>query len=164
MTLAYAPTRGFAWKPALAAAALVVAAMGLGQIATLPNLPWYETLRKPGFTPPNWVFGPVWTFLYVLMDYLFYRIARLPAAVEGRSAALGAFVLMFALNVSWSFAFFAAHSPIYGLFDIAAQALALLATILLFARVDGAAAAGFLPVAAWVAFASALNYEVWRLN
>jgi len=164
MTLAYPAARGFDWKSALAAAAIVVAAMGLGQIATMPNLPWYETLNKPSFTPPDWVFGPVWTVLYVLMGYLFFRIARLPSNVEGRNAALVAFAVLMAVNVGWSYAFFGAHSPTLGLADIVAQALALAATIALFGRIDGAAAAGFLPVAAWVAFAGALNYEIWRLN
>lgn len=138
--------------------------MGVGQIGTIPNLPWYETLAKPGFTPPNWVFGPVWTILYILMGYLFYRLARRPGRVEGRGAAVSAFAVLMVLNVGWTFAFFAAHSPGLGLIEIAAQALALVITIVLFARIDGPAAAGFLPLAAWVAFASALNYEIWRLN
>ena len=164
MTLAYPAPRAFSWKPALAAVALVAAAMGVGQIGTIPNLPWYHTLAKPDFTPPDWVFGPVWTALYVLVGYLFYRIARLPGRVEGRGAALSAFGVLMILNVGWTFAFFAAHSPGLGLVEILVQALALVVTIALFARIDGLAAAGFLPLAAWVAFASALNYEIWRLN
>jgi tryptophan-rich sensory protein len=164
MTLAYPSSRPFAWRPAAVALVLVVAAMGLGQIATTPNLPWYESLQKPWFTPPNWVFGPVWTALYVWMGYLFFRIARLPAWVKGRSAAIAAFVALLIVNVAWSFALFSAHNPAYGLTDIAAQAAMLVATVALFNRLDGFAAAGFLPVALWLAYAGALNFEIWRTN
>ena len=164
MTLAYSPPQGIAWKTAGAAAGLVIAAMLLGQLATTPNLPWYYSLAKPWFTPPNWLFGPVWTVLYALMGYLFYRIARLPDFVNGRTAALGAFVVLLVINTLWSFAFFAAHSPTLGLVDIVAQAAALIVTAILFARIDGFAGVAFLPVALWVAYAGALNFEIWRMN
>ena len=164
MSLAYPTTRSFAWRPALVAAGLVVAAMALGQVATMPNLAWYHSLQKPWFTPPDWVFGPVWTVLYVMMGYLFWRIARLPAYVNGRRAALAAFIGLLVVNVVWSYAFFAAHSPTLGLVDIAAQVVALAVTAALFSRVDGYEAVGFLPVALWVAYAGALNFEIWRMN
>ena len=164
MSLAYPSRQGVAWKPAAAGAVLVIAAMALGQLATMPNLPWYYGLDKPWFTPPNWVFGPVWTALYALMGYLFYRVARLPDYVQGRGAAVVAFVVLIAINTLWSFAFFAAHSPALGLVDIFAQIAALLVTVALFARVDGFAAAAFLPVGLWVLYATALNIEIWRMN
>ncbi len=79
---------------------------GLGQIATTPSLPWYDGLAKPWFTPPNWVFGPIWTVLYAVMGYLFYRILRMPDRTPGRSAAISAFVVLLIVNTLWSYAFF----------------------------------------------------------
>ena len=164
MSLAYSTSRPFAWKPAAAAAVLVVATMGLGQIATTPNLPWYEEINKPWFTPPNWVFGPVWTVLYILMGYLFYRVARLPDYVRGRSAAIAAFAAFLVVNTLWSYAFFAARSPALGLVDLAAQWVAFVATVTLFGRLDRLARVAFLPVALWLAYATALNVAIWRAN
>ena len=163
MTLAYPSSRGFAWRPAALAVVLSIAAMGLGQIATTPNLPWYYALQKPWFTP-NWLFGPIWTALYLLMAYLFFRIARLASWARGRNPAIAAYVALLIVNAAWSFAFFAAHNPAYGLVDILAQVLLLATTVVLFNRLDGFAAAGFLPVALWVAYAGALNFEIWRMN
>ena len=164
MSLAYPAAKGVAWKPAAAAAGLVVAAMLLGQLATTPNLPWYYGLNKPWFNPPNWVFAPVWTTLYALMGYAYYRVARLPDYVQGRRAALTAFVVLIVLNTLWSYAFFAAHSPALGLVDIFSQIAALIVTTILFARLDRLAGATFLPLALWVLYATALNVEIWRMN
>jgi translocator protein len=98
------------------------------------------------------------------MGWLFYRIACLPETTPGRSAALTSFVVLLVVNTLWSWFFFAGHSFVWGLVDIAAQAIALAATVVLFGRLARAAYAGFLPVAMWVIFAGALNYEIWRMN
>jgi tryptophan-rich sensory protein len=164
MTLAYSAPQGFAWKPAFAAAVLILVTMGLGQIATTPSLPWYDGLAKPWFTPPNWVFAPIWTVLYAVLGYLFYRIARLPDYVPGRNPAIAAFVVFLVVNTLWSYAFFFAHSYVLGLVDIAAQVAALITTVVLFGRLDRYSPLGFIPVAMWVGFATALNYEIWLMN
>src|SRR3954464_13161935 len=89
----------------------VVAAGVLGSVATTPNIPtWYVILAKPGFTPPNWLFGPVWTLLYAMMAYAAWRVLSLPAREPGRRSAMTAFFVQLALNAFWSWAFFAAHS------------------------------------------------------
>ena len=143
----------------------VAAAMGLGQIATFPNLTtWYAGLAKPSFNPPNWVFGPVWTALYVLMAYAVRRILRLPSSTPGRTTALILFFVQLALNAAWSWMFFAAHNPLLGLINIIPQLLIILATIAAFQRLDKAAAWSLVPLAFWVAFASALNFTIWQLN
>jgi translocator protein len=159
-----ASPQGFAWKSAAAAAVLILATMGLGHIATSPDLPWYDNLAKPGFTPPNWVFAPVWTVLYAVMGVLFYRVARLAPQTRGRTAALTAFIVLLVVNTLWSYLFFTAHSFVWGLVDIAAQAVALTTTVVLFARLDRLSPWGFLPVAMWVVFAGALNYQIWLMN
>lgn len=157
-----------AMRPALAlllAAGPVVAAAALGNIATIPNIPtWYAGLAKPSFNPPNWIFGPVWTTLYVMMAYAFFRVLRAPAPAGARRAAIIVFLVQIALNAGWSWAFFAAHSPLGGLFVIAPLLVAIVATIRIFRRIDAPAAWLLAPYLAWVSFASILNAAVWRLN
>lgn len=149
----------------LLAAGPVIAASLLGQLATLPNIPtWYADLAKPGFTPPNWVFAPVWTTLYVLMAVAAWRLLRLPPGAAGRMLALGLFYAQLALNVAWSWMFFAAHSPLLGLVNIAPQWLVILTAILAALRVDRLAALLLVPLLLWVGYAGALNFAVWRLN
>jgi len=149
----------------LLAAAPVVIASALGQMATLPNIQgWYEGLVKPSLNPPNWLFGPVWTILYILMAYAFFRVLRLNAQTPGRAAAIIAFLVQITLNALWSFAFFAAHSPLLGLVVIAALEIAVIVTIILFARLDRLASYCLSPYAAWVAFALYLNASLWLLN
>ena len=111
------PPRRAAWV----AGGLVFVNSLLGQLATFPNLvPWYAGLTKPGFTPPNGVYGPVWTLLYALMALAFWRILILPQQ-SGRKLAIVLFLVQLALNVLWSYCFFAAHSPLLGLIDILPQ-------------------------------------------
>jgi tryptophan-rich sensory protein len=156
--------RGVLRLAALAAAPSVIAST-LGNFATMPNIAgWYEGLAKPTLNPPNWVFGPVWTILYILMAYAFFRILDLPANRPGRGVAILAFLLQMTLNVGWSFAFFAAHSPLAGLIVILALDAAIVATIILFARLDRVASFCLWPYAAWVAFATYLNAALWALN
>lgn len=151
-------------RAALVAVGLVFFDSLLGQLATLPNLaPWYESLVKPVFTPPNGVFGPVWTLLYALMAIAFWRILTLPTQ-PARTRASGVFLAFLAFNVVWSFAFFAAQSPLLGLIDILPQAALSLAALVLFYRLDRLAGLCLLPPALWIGYAAALNFEIWRLN
>jgi tryptophan-rich sensory protein len=110
------------WRSVALAVLPVVAALILGQVATFPNLaPWYLGLAKPGFNPPNWLFGPAWTLLYTLMALAALRILRLPPDTPGRGAALAAFFMQLVLNAAWSWLFFGLHSPFAGLLDIVPQ-------------------------------------------
>jgi tryptophan-rich sensory protein len=137
----------------------------VGQLATYPNLaPWYAGLVKPPFNPPNFVFGPVWTTLYLLMAFAVWRIMRLPEASAERRWALVLFFAQLALNAAWSWMFFAAHNPLLGLINVVPQILIILATIVAFYRVDKLAAWCIMPLAAWVCFATVLNIAIWKLN
>jgi len=137
----------------------------VGQLATYANLaPWYAGLVKPSFNPPNWIFGPVWTTLYLLMAFAVWRILRLPEASAERRWALILFFIQLALNAAWSWMFFAAHNPLLGLINIVPQILIILATIVAFYRVDKLAAWCIMPLAAWVCFATVLNIAIWKLN
>ena len=143
----------------------VSAAAFVGQLATYPNLaPWYAGLAKPSFNPPNWVFAPVWSTLYVLMAFAVWRILRLPQVSAARRLALSLFFIQLALNAAWSWMFFGANNPLLGLINIVPQFLAILAAVVAFHRVDSLAALCLLPLLAWVAFASVLNVAIWRLN
>ena len=143
----------------------VAAASALGSLATLPSIPtWYATLAKPPLTPPNGVFGPVWTLLYALMAIAAWRILSRPADVPARKAAVFWFFIQLVLNAAWSCAFFGLHSPALGLVVILGLVLAIGVTIRRFLQVDRLAAWLLAPYLAWVLFAAYLNLGVWRLN
>jgi benzodiazapine receptor len=143
----------------------VVAVSVAGGLVTRPSIPtWYATLVKPGFTPPNWLFAPVWTTLYALMAYALWRILSLPKGAPGRNAAITAFFVQLGLNTLWSWTFFGAQSPLVGLMVILALIVAIGATIRAFWPLDRVAAFLLAPYLAWVAYATALNGAIWRLN
>jgi tryptophan-rich sensory protein len=149
----------------LLAIIVVVAASVVAQVATYPDLgPWYAGLVKPSFNPPNWVFGPVWTTLYLMMAFAVWRILRLPEASAERRWALGLFIAQLALNAAWSWMFFAANNPLLGLINIVPQILVILATIVAFYRLGRMAGWCLVPLAAWVSFATVLNFAIWKLN
>lgn len=152
------------WSAILVPVAAVAAASVLGQIATFPNLtPWYASLAKPPFSPPNGVFGPVWTALYVLMAFAAFRIHRLaPSANQRRALTL--FYGQLAMNAAWSWMFFAAHSPLLGLINVVPQLILVIATAIAFFRLDRIAGFAMAPLSLWVAFATLLNASVWWLN
>ena len=151
-------------RNALLPLAAVIAASLLGQLATFPNLtPWYASLVKPSFNPPDWVFGPVWTALYLLMAFAAWRILRLPPSPARRNALILFFVQL-ALNVAWSWMFFAAHSPKLGLVNVVPQFFVIIATLVAFSRLDRNAGWCLAPLVLWVGYASLLNAAVWWLN
>ncbi len=159
------PDRWWPLVAAIAAAASVLAASLLGNFATMPNIaPWYETLAKPPLTPPNWLFGPAWTTLYILMAYAFFRVLRLKPATPGRRAAILTFFAQLVLNAAWSFAFFSARSPLLGLVVILPMEALLIATIVLFYRLDRVAGYALAPTVFWVGFAIYLNAGILVLN
>ncbi len=137
----------------------------LGGLVTAPNIPdWYAALTKPPGTPPNGVFGPVWTTLYVMMIVAAWRLLGLPSKTPGRQPALIAFFLQLALNGLWSWVFFAARSPALGLIVILLLVGAVIATIRLAARIDRTAAWLLVPYLAWISYATYLNLGILRLN
>lgn len=131
---------------------------------TIPAIPhWYAALNKPSFNPPNNIFGPVWTLLYALMAIAAWLVWKEPATPL-RSSALRIFWLQLFLNFAWSWIFFHQHQLAGALLEIVLLWLAIVAATLLFSRVSSFAAWLMLPYLAWVAFATILNYEIWRLN
>jgi translocator protein len=139
-----------------------VAAAGGAVTATSVHT-WYQGLAKPPFNPPDWVFAPVWSALYVLIALAGWRLWRRRSAAAG-GAALRWWGLQLGFNLSWSFVFFGARLPGAALADIVLLFGAIAVTILLAARADRAAAWLLAPYAAWVAFAAVLNASIWYLN
>ncbi len=124
---------------------------------------WYPTIAKPSWTPPSWLFGPVWTVLYAAMGVAAWRVWRIGGFRPARGA-LGLFVAQLAVNGLWSPIFFAWHRLGLATLDIGLLWLLILATIAAFRRHDRVAALLLLPYLAWVSFASALTLAIWRLN
>jgi len=144
--------------------ALCFGAAALGSWMTYPNIAsWFVGLNKPFFSPPNWLFAPVWTVLYAMMAIAFWRVWTLGRGTALEVAAL-AFAIQLVLNVAWSGAFFGLHMPWLALIDIIALILAIIATMGAFSRIDGLASWMLIPYLAWVSFASVLNAAIWWLN
>ena len=147
------------------AIALPVVIGGLSGFATARGVStWYPTLVKPSFNPPSWVFGPVWTVLYIMMGVSAYLVWRQGLDVDGVRVALAVFVVQLALNGLWSILFFGMQQPGWALVEIIVLWVAIGATILLFWRVVPAAGVLLLPYWAWVSFATILNASLWWLN
>jgi translocator protein len=145
----------------LATCFLVASVSSTFSIPAIPH--WYAALNKPSFNPPNSVFGPVWTILYALMAIAAWLVSREPASGL-RSSALRIFWLQLFLNFAWSWIFFRQHQLAGALLEIVLLWLAIVAATALFSRVSRVATWLLLPYLAWVAFATILNYEIWRLN
>lgn len=140
-----------------------VAVSALGGWATSASVnTWYPTLVKPAFNPPDWIFAPVWSALYLMIAVAGWRVWRRGGG-EAR-LALTVYAVQLALNLSWSFVFFGARLIGPALVVIAALLAAIVVNAALFWRLDRVAGALLVPYAAWVSFAAVLNAALWRLN
>jgi len=136
----------------------------IGSLSTATAVPtWYADLRKPNWTPPSWIFGPVWTTLYVMMGVAAWLVWRKSGFV-GAKAAMWLFFLQLLCNAAWSLIFFGLRSPGLAFAEILLLWGLILATALAFWRHSPIAGALLLPYLAWVTFATALNLAIWRLN
>ncbi len=147
---------------------LLALCLGVGAIGgaiTAQGLPgWYETIAKPPFTPPDAVFAPVWSSLYILMAVSAWRIWRTKADSGVRLLALGLFACQLVLNSLWSFLFFGVHRPDLALADIVVMGLVIAAMIRVFRGLDPWAAWLSVPLFLWVAFATVLNAAIVAMN
>ncbi len=137
----------------------------LGSVATQTSInTWYQTLNKPFFTPPNWIFAPVWTILYIMMGIAAGIVWSRGFYHKWVKVALYHFGFQLLLNAAWSIFFFGLQNPLIALLDIIALFILLLFTIKWFKVVNTTAAYLLIPYAVWVAFATALNFGIWQLN
>jgi tryptophan-rich sensory protein len=143
---------------------LCVVVSGLGGLATETGVDdWYRTLVKPGFNPPDWIFAPVWTVLYLMMAVAAWRVWRTATTVD-RRRALAAFGVQLGLNLLWSILFFGFQQIGLALFEIALLLSAIAVCVVLFWRVERLAGQLLVPYLLWVAFAATLNLSLWLLN
>ncbi len=144
---------------------LPLLAGGVGGVATSKSVAtWYPTLKKPALNPPGWIFGPVWTTLYLLMGIAHYLVVREEAEAKLSRPARLFYWLQLALNSLWSVLFFGRRSPLAALVEIVFLWVAIVLTILTFARISRTAALLLLPYLLWVSFATYLNASIWHLN
>jgi tryptophan-rich sensory protein len=140
------------------------AAGAIGSAATFPNVQtWYPTLQRPAWTPPNFLFGPVWTTLYIAMAVAGWRAWR-SAAPAARRSVITLYGTQLTLNALWSVLFFGLKRPDLALVEIFVLWTVLMWAGLRFARLDRIAGWLWLPYVAWVTFAAALNGAIWYLN
>jgi translocator protein len=138
-------------------------AAAIGGAATVNAGLFYKQLARPEWAPPSWVFGPVWTVLYIVIGIAAWLVWR----VDGFRAARGAlslFLAQLALNALWSWLFFGWHRGALAFADILLLWVLIIATLIAFWRVRALAGWLLVPYLLWVSFASALNYAVWQLN
>ena len=150
------------WLAGLLALCFTAALAG-GAITSTSVNGWYQTIAKPAWTPPDWVFGPVWTALYFMMAiaaWLVWWQVGWPAA----RVPLGWFAAQLVLNVAWSAIFFGLHSPGAAIVEIGLLWLAIAGTLVTFWRRSVPAACLLVPYLAWTSFAAVLNFAVWKLN
>jgi translocator protein len=146
---------------------LCEAAGGIGSVYTYEGVrDWYPSLEKPSFTPPGWVFAPVWTLLYAMMGLSLYLASQ--HSREGDNSVWRAsrmlFGLQLGLNVLWSYVFFGRRAPGWAVVEILFLWVALAATIVAFLKISRTAALLLLPYLLWTSFAAVLNHSIWRLN
>jgi translocator protein len=130
--------------------------------AEIPN--WYATLNKPSWQPPNWLFGPVWTTLYILMGIALYLVWKADANASLKQTAILLFAIQLILNFFWSIIFFNQHQIGWALVEIIVLWILILLTIFSFSKINNTAAWLLVPYISWVSFAAILNYTIWQLN
>lgn len=141
-----------------------LAAGAVGSLATIPNIPsWYAALDKPWFNPPNWIFGPVWTTLYILMGISLYLVWVARSKEQKRTAYI-LFGAQLFLNALWSIVFFGLHEPLAAVGIILLLLVSLVVTFGSFWRFSRVASLLLVPYIAWVSFASCLNIAIALLN
>ena len=125
---------------------------------------WYALANKPWFNPPDWIFAPVWTGLYIMMGIAFFLIWRAAADKTIKQTAMILFVVQLVINFFWSFIFFRLQQPGWAFAEIILMWVTILLTILSFGKISSTAAWLMVPYICWVSFALVLNYSIWKLN
>lgn len=147
---------------------LLIICLGIGYASSLVTQngieTWYPTLEKPSFNPPNWLFGPVWTALYICIaiagGIIWDKIDTNPVAKK----AMLFFIIQLVLNILWSFLFFGLKNPLIALLEIILLLLMIYETYMLFGKINKTASYLFIPYLLWVSFALFLNASIWWLN
>ncbi|MBY0491393.1 MAG: tryptophan-rich sensory protein [Gemmatimonadaceae bacterium] len=153
---------GAAWLALLVSIVVTGTAAAIAARSSVTSAVFYAQLDKPAWAPPPWLFGPVWSVLYLLMAVAAWRTWR--AAGGAARGALGLYAGQLVLNALWTWLFFERHVGLWATAEVVALWAAILATVLAFRRHDRPAALMLAPYLAWVSFASALTVSVWQRN
>lgn len=125
---------------------------------------WYQAISKPSWNPPGWIFGPVWTTLYVMMGIALYLVWKAETPAGAKKKAMILFAIQLFLNFLWSFIFFNQQEIGWALAEIILLWIFILFTIFAFGRINKTAAWLLVPYISWVSFAGILTYSIWKLN
>lgn len=137
----------------------------IGSIFTMPAVgSWYKMIKKPSFTPPDWIFSPVWITLFLLMGIALYLVWKHGIDKKDVRVALWIFGIQLFLNVLWSGLFFGLYEPLWAFIDLCVLVAFIIATIYQFQKIDVRASLALLPYLFWCGFALILNYHIWLLN
>ena len=157
-------TQSSTWIGLVVAIVICFAAAGLGGLVTAPRIPnWYADLAKPTWTPPGWIFGPVWSILYLMMAIAAWLVWR-QEGLAGARLPLALFAIQLALNSLWSVLFFGLQNPGAAAVDIVLLWVAIVATLVAFWNRSPWAGGLLVPYLVWVSFAAVLNVAIWRMN
>ncbi len=135
---------------------------GFFSVSEIPG--WYAQLQRPSWNPPNWIFPPVWTLLFVMMGISLFLVWKNNAPVRVKKMAIMIFSIQLLLNILWSYVFFKQHTMGWALAEIIILWIAILLTIFAFGKISSLAAWLLVPYISWVSFAAILNYTFWKIN
>lgn len=152
------------WKLGICILICQITGIVSGLLTTTQNNVWYNTIVKPSWNPPGYLFGPVWTILYVFMAISLWMVWKNDANESMKQEAMLFFAAQLFLNFWWTILFFKFHSPLWAFVDIILMIVLIFITIFRFSEISKTAAWLLVPYISWVCFAAILNYNLWKLN
>lgn len=153
------------WIKAVIAISIPLMVGGVSGYFTVAGVgSWYTQINRPTWNPPNWLFGPVWTTLYIMMGIALYLVWKSRLNTPLKSNAILFWSIQMTLNFFWSFIFFNQHLIGFAFVEMVMMWLAILVTIFAFSKINKYAAWLMVPYIAWVSFAGILNFTIWKLN
>lgn len=152
------------WKLIICIAICQATGIISGLISSVQNNRWYDSIQRPSWNPPGYLFGPVWTILYVLMAISLYIVWKSSVTPDRKFFACWTFAVQLFLNFWWTILFFTLQSPLLAFVDIVLLILVIVSTIFQFSKISKTAAWLLVPYISWVCFAAILNYNLWILN
>ncbi|MCD8741609.1 tryptophan-rich sensory protein [Mucilaginibacter roseus] len=157
--------RGLQWGALIISIAITLAIGFTASYFTRPEIPgWYADLQKPSFSPPNWLFGPVWTTLYIMIGIAAYLVWQRRDGSAAYAKARNVYIVQLVLNFCWSLVFFGLHQMLGAFIVIIMLLVSIIGCIICFSRFSKAAAWLLVPYLLWVSFASVLNFSIYLLN
>jgi tryptophan-rich sensory protein len=152
------------WKLIISIAVCEAVGITSALVSNTDNYQWFETLLKPTWNPPAYLFGPVWSILYLLMGIAFWFVWKADIPFVQKRKAIAIFAVQLIFNFCWSLLFFKFHSPFYALIDIIIMIITITLTMFNFSSINRKAVYLLVPYILWVSFAALLNFTIWIMN